>query len=144
MVLLNVLCTWATPRLTLRRAFFFFPLAIAVLSDGCGLLVLDALLAGDRLANALAAAGVGLGALAAARQVLAMPLAAVRLDLLEPRDVARFLPAKRALDQVIAVEQRGNASDLVVREILRPALRVDVQLLAHLERRRPTQPADVA
>src|SRR5215207_1316000 len=31
-VLLNVLCTWAMPRLTLRRAFFFFDLAITVVS----------------------------------------------------------------------------------------------------------------
>src|SRR5215218_8327917 len=27
-VLLNVLCTWAIPRLTLRRAFFFFDFAM--------------------------------------------------------------------------------------------------------------------
>src|SRR5437763_9595680 len=56
-VLLNVLCTWAIPRLTLRRAFFFLLFAIAVSrvrGSRDRLLVLHALLAGDRLANALA------------------------------------------------------------------------------------------
>src|SRR5256885_1643190 len=92
--------------------------------------VLDALLAGDRLADALAGAGVRLAALAAARQVLAVPLAAVRLDLLQPGDVARLLPAERPFDQVFPVEQRRDLGDLVVVEFLRAPLRVDVQLLA--------------
>ena len=33
-VLLNVDCTWAMPRLTLRRAFFFLLLAILVVVSG--------------------------------------------------------------------------------------------------------------
>ena len=36
MVLLNVLCTWAMPRLTLRRAFFFLLLAMVRRSQESG------------------------------------------------------------------------------------------------------------
>src|SRR4051794_28204098 len=35
-VLLNVLCTWAIPRLTLRRVFFFLDLAIVCRSQESG------------------------------------------------------------------------------------------------------------
>ena len=100
-VLLNVALMWAMPRLTLRRALRFLLLATdanlpmnsrrtcgrqhrAVTRDHCRLAAhfLDALLAGDGLARALAGAGVGPGALAADRQTAAMPQAAIAADVL--------------------------------------------------------------
>jgi len=144
MVLLNVLCTWATPRLTLRRAFFFFPLAIAVLSDGCGLLVLDALLAGDRLAYSLAAAALVL---------VRWPRHGKFLRCRSPRyalisfNRAMLLASCRAKGDPRPGKSRSSSAAMraifVVREFLGPALWVDVQFLAHLERRGRPQPADV-
>src|SRR5689334_638344 len=94
MVLLNVALMWATPRLTLRRCFFFLLLAIVVpcrfidsRNDKSAAHLLDALLAGHGLARPLAGAGVGLGALAAHRQAAPVPRAAVAVDVLEARDV---------------------------------------------------------
>jgi hypothetical protein len=72
-----------------------------------------------------------------------VPLAAVRLDLLEPGDVARLEPPQRPLDEVLAVEDRRDPGDLVVAELLRPPLRVDVQLGTHLQGRGRPQPTDI-
>src|SRR5262245_32522172 len=106
--------------------------------------LLDALLAGDGLARPLAGAGVGLGPLAAHRQPLAVAGAAVAVDVAQARDVLLHLPAQRALDGVLAVEDAHQPADLVVGQFLGLALRVEPRLVAQLPRRRRADPVEVA
>src|SRR5215470_1869757 len=129
MVLLNVALMWATPRLTLRRCLRFLLLATDGLPQSAAHF-LDALLAGHGLPRPLAGAGVGARALAAHRQAAPVPQAAVALDVLQTRDVLLHLPAQRALDGVLAVEQRRQPADVVVGQLLGAPLRIDPRLLA--------------
>src|SRR5262245_8406258 len=109
------------------------------------LLLLDALLAGDCLARALAGAGVGAGALAADRQTAAVAQAAVALDVPQPGDVLGHLPPQRAFHQVVAaVEQVDDAADLLVAQLLGLALRIDPGLLAQLQGQRRADAVEVA
>src|SRR5207244_2882964 len=89
-------------------------------------------------------AGVGAGALAAGRQAAAVAEAAVRADVAQPGDVLLHLAAERALDGVLAVEQRGQPADLFVGEFLGPPLRVDAGLLAQAQGQRRPDAVDVA
>src|ERR1700750_302272 len=75
MVLLKVAATWATPTTT-----FFFSFLRARPADflsATAMLLGHFLLAGDGLGRPLAGAGIGVGALAANRQALAMTQAAI-------------------------------------------------------------------
>src|ERR1700676_3439776 len=95
---------------------------------------LDALLAGHGAARPLAGAGVGLGPLAAHRQTLAVPQAAVAADGLEAVDVLVDLAAQRPFHRIFTVENGGDARQLVVAQFLGPPLRIYVRLLAHPQR----------
>src|SRR5579863_5603865 len=86
MVLLNEAFTCATPEVMFFRSRFF----TRVGSLAMGLL----LLAGDRLGGALAGAGVGVGALPADRQSLAVPQATVTGQVHQTLDIDRCLAAK--------------------------------------------------
>src|SRR5262249_6908062 len=107
----------------------------------CGVLLpafLHALLAREGLARALAGPGGGPCPLPAHERVAAVADAAVAADLHQPLDVLLDLAAERALHRVLAVEDGGDAGDLVVGQLLGPAERIDARLLAHLQRpRRP-------
>src|SRR5690348_13745840 len=94
--------------------------------------VLDALLAGDRLARPLAGPGVGPGPLAADRQALAVPQAPVAADVAEPGDVLLHLPAELTLDHVLVVQQVRQPGQLVLVQVASPLLGVDGRLLAEL------------
>src|SRR4051794_37918033 len=96
---------------------------------------LDALLAGDGLARALAGAGVGAGALAADGQAAAVPEAAGALDVLQALGVVLHLAAQRAFGDVLAVEEAHDAGDLLVGQVAGAALRIDVGLVAQLQGR---------
>src|SRR5689334_11691669 len=113
----------AIPRLTFRRALRFLPFAMGSLYGLAE--VLDALLAGHRLARALAGPGVRLRPLPADRQVAPVPRPAVAADVLEPLDVGVLGPPQGPLDQVLPVQDGGQPGDLVVRQFLGPPLRVD-------------------
>src|SRR5579883_212348 len=106
--------------------------------------ILHALLAGDRRTRPLARPGIRLGALTAARQVLAMPFAAVALDFLEARDVRTFQAAERPFDQIFLVEQNRDLGNLLVGEFFRPSLWIDLELLTYFQRGRRPDPANVA
>src|SRR5690349_4610665 len=82
----------------------------------------------DRLLRSASLASVGLGALAADRQVAPMAQAAVRADLDESLDVQRGLAAKVALDLVAPVDQLAEAVDLLLGEVADTRVRVDVRL----------------
>jgi hypothetical protein len=62
------------------------------------------LLAGDRLGGTFAGAGVGVGALAADRQALAVTQAAIAAQVHQALDVHRHFTAQVALDQEVAVD----------------------------------------
>src|SRR5579859_6222050 len=70
----------------------------------------------DGLLLALAGPGVRPRALAAHRQPLAVPLAAVAADLDEAPDVHRHVAPQVALDLVVAVDHLAEARDFLVRE----------------------------
>src|SRR5262249_17045451 len=97
--------------------------------------LLDALLAGDGLARPLPGPGVGPRPRAAHGQAAAVPQPAVALDGAQPGDVLLHLPAQRALHRVLAVQDRGQAADLVVAQVAGAPLRIDLGLVAQLHRR---------
>src|SRR5687767_8359327 len=90
------------------------------------------LLAGDRPRLALAGAGVGVGALAADRQVLAVPEAPVAAEIHQPLDVHRHFAAQIAFDPVVAVDRLADAYDLVVGELADAPLGRNADLPADL------------
>src|SRR3546814_8023487 len=67
------------------------------------------LLAGDRSRRALAGPRVGLGALAAHRQALAVAQAAVAAEVHQALDVHGHVAAQVALDHVVAVDGLADA-----------------------------------
>src|SRR5262245_52931589 len=101
-VLLNVDRMCATPVWMFFRTFFltFFALATPMKRS----LLRRLLLAGDRLAWALPGTRVGVGALAAHRQSLAMAEAAVAADVHQHLDVLLHLAAQVALDLVLTLD----------------------------------------
>src|SRR5438270_195801 len=62
-----------------------------------------------------------------------MPDAAVTVDLLEALDVLMNLAAQRTFDGVLAVEDAGDAGDVLVAQILGAPLRVNAGLGADLQ-----------
>src|SRR5262245_1723931 len=94
---------------------------------------LDALLAGNRLARALAGAGVGARALAADRQTAAVAQTAVTANVAQPGDVLLNLSAQRTFDRVFAVEQSGDAREFLVAQLLGAALGIDAGLFAQAQ-----------
>ncbi len=107
MVLLNEAFTCATPEVMFLRSRFLTR-AGSLAIESVALL----LLAGDRLGGALAGAGVGVGALAADRQALAVAQAAVAGQVHQPLDVDRGLAAQVALDLVVAVDRLADLDAL--------------------------------
>src|SRR5262245_46082271 len=97
-------------------------------SHGLALHLCD-LLARDRLAGALPRARVRPRPLAAHRQVAAVPRPAVARDLLQPLDVLLEEPAQRALDRVALVDDRVDAAELVLAEVLDLQVLRDVRVL---------------
>src|SRR5262249_14566647 len=75
------------------------------------------LLAGDRLRRSLAGARIGVGALAADRQVAAMAQAAIAAEILQPLDVERDLAPQVALDDVVAVDHLADLQHFLVGEL---------------------------
>src|SRR6185312_3336049 len=97
-VLLNEAFTCATPEVMFLRSRFLTRAG----SLAIGRLLL--LLASDRLGGALAGAGVGVGALAANRQALAVAQAAIAGQVHQPLDVDGHLAAQIAFDLVVAID----------------------------------------
>src|SRR3546814_9055764 len=75
----------------------------------------DFLLAGDRPCRALAGPRVGLGALAAHRQALAVTQTAVAAEVHEALDVHRHVAAQVALDHELAVDGLADARHTIGR-----------------------------
>ncbi len=75
---------------------------------------LHALLAGDRSLLALTSAGVCTSTLTTTRQTLAMTLAAVAANVLEALNILLHLTAKRALQNVILIEQLADVGQFLV------------------------------
>src|SRR5262245_10246696 len=69
---------------------------------------------------------------------------AIAANVAKPGDILSNLPAKRALNGVVAVEDRRDPGDLFVRQLLGPALWLDSSLLAHSQGQRRTDAVDVA
>ena len=77
MVLLKVAATWATPTTTFFFSFLRARRGFAAGFLASAMLLGDFLFAGDRFGRAFAGAGVGVSALAANRQALAVTQAAI-------------------------------------------------------------------
>ena len=93
------------------------------------------LLTGDRLGRTLAGARVGVRALAADRQALAMTQAPVAAQVHQTLDVHRHFAAEVALDPVVAVDGFADPQDLGVGQLVDAALGRD----ADLARRSPSR-----
>src|SRR5687767_11940399 len=76
------------------------------------------LLAGDRTAASLARARVGVGALSADRQPLAVAQTAVAAESHQALDVHGHFAAQIALDLVVAVDHFADAADLVLGQLM--------------------------
>src|SRR2546430_13872885 len=99
--------------------------------------------ADDPALRALAGAGVGVGALAAHGQTLAVAQAAVAAQVHQPLDVQAHLAAEVALDLVVLVEALADAVDLVVGQVLGPLGRIDLGEGADLPRAGVADPVEV-
>src|SRR5690606_14346900 len=124
MVLLKLAFTWATPDVMfLRSRRLTRPGSLAI-----GQVFLLLLLAGDRLGRTLPGAGVGVRALTADRQALAVTQAAVAGDVHQALDVHRGFATQVALDGVILVDGLADLQDLGVGQLVDPARRLDADL----------------
>ena len=135
MVLLKVAATWATPTTT-----FFFSFLRARAGGLCHRslpLFRDFFLAGDRFGRPFARAGVGVRALAADRQALAVTQAAIAAQIHQPLDVHRHFAAQIAFDEIVAVDRFADLDDLGVGQIVtrrsrrcRPCSQISLALAA--------------
>src|SRR5690348_4026076 len=101
------------------------------------------LLARDRPGLALAGARVGVRALAADREALAVPQPAVAGEVHQPLDVHRRVAPKVALDAVIAVDRLADVQDFLVGQVLDSLFRRNAELLRDLLGRRSADSVDV-
>src|SRR3954470_6421349 len=122
MVLLKVAATWATPTTTFFFSFLRARGALPPAFCASAILLGHFLLAGDRLGGALAGAGIGVGALAADRQALAVAQAAIAAQVHQPLDVHRHFAAQVAFDLIVAVDDFADLDDLGFGQIAHPAL----------------------
>src|SRR3546814_9700843 len=99
----------------------------------------DFLLAGDRPCRALAGPRVGLGALAAHRQALAVTQTAVAAEVHEALDVHRHVAAPVALDHELAVDGLADARPTVVGQFVGPTRPRDADLPADAGGRKSTR-----
>src|SRR5438094_1573331 len=101
------------------------------------------LLARNRAPRPLLGARVGVRALAAHRQSLAMPRAAVRPDVHQPLDVHRDLGPKRALDLVVPLDHLAQPRDLRGAQVTNARIRIDAGLRENLLRVSQADAVDV-
>src|SRR4051794_14530589 len=101
------------------------------------------LLAGYRLGLALAGARIGMRALAADRQALAVAQAAIAGEVHQPLDVHRGLAAKVALDLVVAVDFLADVEDFLVGQVLDSLFGRDSEFLSDLLGRGAADSVDV-
>src|SRR4051794_40310656 len=124
-VLLKLAFTWATPavmflrsRLRMRCGAWAISFLQSVYAAADGRKKHLLLLAGDRPGLALAGARIGVRALAADRQALAMAKPAVAGEVHQPLDVHRGLAAKVTFDIVIAVDRLADVKHFLVGQVL--------------------------
>src|ERR1044071_6570533 len=86
------------------------------------------LLAGNGFGRTLAGAGVGVGALAADRQALAVTQTAIAAEIHQALDVDGNLAPQIAFDHVIAVDHFTDLQDFLVGQLRHPTLHRDVDL----------------
>src|SRR5205807_10261129 len=87
--------------------------------------------------------GVGLGALAPHREVAPMSHASVGADVHQALDVLAHLAPQVSLDLVAAVDELGQAVDLVLGQVARAGVARDVGRRQDLARRGGTDPIDI-
>src|SRR4051812_34950841 len=105
---------------------------------------LDDLLLGNRaLARTLARARVGLGPLAAHRQVAAVPQAAEAADFHQPLDVHGNLLAEIALNAALLLDHLADVPDVVFGQILDADVGADPGRLQDRVRAEPSDAIDV-
>src|SRR5512146_1196798 len=139
MVLLNEAFTCATPEVMFLRSRRLTRAGSLAIGAKLSLL----LLAGDRLGRPLAGAGVGVGALAADRQALAVTQPAIAGQVHEPLDVHRRLAAKVALDREVPVDGLADVKDFLVGQVVDPTGVVDADFVHDLPGFRRPDAVDV-
>src|ERR1043165_4472541 len=132
-VLLKVAATCATPTTTFffsflraRPAFFSVAAAGAAMKLLCHLL-----LAGDRFCRPLARARVGMCALAAHRQALAVTQAPIAAEVHEALDVHRDFASQITFNEVVAVDGFADLDDLSFGQVVDATRWGDPNLLAN-------------
>src|SRR5438128_705857 len=99
--------------------------------------------ADDAALRTLAGARVGVGALAADRQALAVAQAAIAAEIHQALDVEAHLAAQVAFDLVALFERLADAVDLVFGEVLRPLGRIELRRRTDLLRGGLADPVQV-
>src|ERR1700677_2221175 len=141
-VLLNVELTWATPDTMFLRSLRRTRVASLAMGSSfgrarsaenrqiaAGFRLL--LLARDRLRLALAGARVGVRALAANRQLLAVAKSAMSAQVHQTLDIDGYFPAEIAFDHIIAVDRFADLQHLGVAELRYTAIGRNMHLLAN-------------
>src|SRR6266550_1042099 len=101
------------------------------------------LLARDGAPRSLFCARVGVRALAAHRQILAMASAAIGPDVHQPFDVHRDFRPKRAFDLVVSFDHLAQPGDFGVPQVAHARVRTDARLRENLDRVAGTDAEDV-
>src|SRR5215510_8006177 len=140
-VLLKEAWMWAMPCTTCFFSFlpFFAPTTFVLIAP----LLHLRLVADHGPARTLAGPGVGVGPLAAHREVAPVAHPAIRADLHEALDVHGDVLAEIALDLALGVDDLGDAARLLVREVLHPHARVDPGLAEDAVAARDSDAVDV-
>jgi hypothetical protein len=116
---------------------FFFPMPIELSFGRCDLL------AGDRLARALARAGIGSRALSPNGKVLAVPQAPVTADVHESFYVHAEVRAKVALHRKFAVYYFSYFVKIFLGTVTDLLVQIEIRLLADPDRGRTPYPENV-
>ena len=89
---------------------------------GCHGLLRHFLLAGDRFGGTFARARIGVRALAADRQALAVTQAAIAAEIHQPLDVHRHFAAQIAFDEIVAVDRFADLDDFGLGQVVDAAV----------------------
>src|SRR5205085_6002713 len=133
-VLLKLAFTCATPETIFLRSRRRTRPSRGWVAAGASLLMTDPLraagrlalwcrlLAGDRASLAFACACIGMGALAAHREILAVTETTVTAEILQPLDVELHLASQIALDLIFAIDDFADLGDFVIGELIHAPL----------------------
>jgi hypothetical protein len=148
-VLLNVAFTWAVPDVMFLRSRLrkrvADPAVLAIYASAAELVAQRNLflLSGDRSRWSLSGPGIGVCALPAYREALAVTQSTIATEIHQPFDARRDLSSQVALDGIVSVDHFAHTQNFVVGQLMHSPLRGDADSVAYLSSLSPTDAINV-